>query len=269
MTDPTCEPGAPGRGGAYASVNGISMWYATHGSGEPLVALHPGLVDARAYGPNLPAWAAEFRVFTPEQRGHGHTADVDGPLSFTDMAADTAEFIDRVVGEPVRLLGCSDGAIVALLTALRRQDLVRRLVLISGPAHHAGWHDEAIDPDNEAPEFMHAMYGELSPDGREHYPVVLEKLARTHQVEPTVSDAELAELSCRTLVMLGDDDEVRLEHAVETYRSLPQGELVVVPGTSHGLLVEKADLCNRLILDFLTADPVETVAPLRRRQNQP
>ena len=75
---------------------------------------------------------------------------------------------------------------------------------------------------------------------------------------------DLGNVPCRTLVMVGDDDEVTLEHAVDFYRGLPNGELAVVPGTSHGLLVEKPDLCNRIIVDFLTIDPVETFAPIRR-----
>ena len=74
-------------------------------------------------------------------------------------------------------------------------------------------------------------------------------------------------LTCRTLVMVGDDDAVVLEHAIAPYRALPHGELAVVPGTSHGLLVEKPELCNRMIVDFLTTDPVETFAPIRRRAN--
>jgi pimeloyl-ACP methyl ester carboxylesterase len=65
--------------------------------------------------------------------------------------------------------------------------------------------------------------------------------------------------------MGGDDDEVRLEHAVEMYRALPDGELAVVPGTSHGLLVEKPELCNQIILDFLEGEAVATLAPIRRR----
>jgi pimeloyl-ACP methyl ester carboxylesterase len=64
--------------------------------------------------------------------------------------------------------------------------------------------------------------------------------------------------------MLGDDDEVRLEHGIALYRSLPNAELAVVPGTSHGLLVEKPKLCNATIIDFLTNDPVSTLAPIRR-----
>ena len=68
----------------------------------------------------------------------------------------------------------------------------------------------------------------------------------------------------RTLVVIADDDEVRLEHAVDLYRGLPDAELAVVPGTSHGLLVEKPELCNTLITEFFTKDPIKTFAPIRR-----
>ena len=64
--------------------------------------------------------------------------------------------------------------------------------------------------------------------------------------------------------MVGDDDEVRLEHALTMYRSVPNAELAIVPGTSHGLLHEKPELCNRLIMEFMTSPPVQTLAPIRR-----
>jgi pimeloyl-ACP methyl ester carboxylesterase len=82
--------------------------------------------------------------------------------------------------------------------------------------------------------------------------------------EPTLNAPDLREVISRTLVMVADDDEVKLEHAVEMYRSLPDPELAIIPGTSHGLLHEKPDLCNAIILDFLTTDPVPTIAPIRR-----
>ena len=115
----------------------ICTWYDEGGKGEPLVLLHPGGagVDARAWGPNLPALAEQFRVFTPERRAHGRTPDVDGPITFELMDNDTIAFLEAVVGEPSHLVGCSDGAIVALLVALRRPDLIRRLVLIAGVFH--------------------------------------------------------------------------------------------------------------------------------------
>jgi pimeloyl-ACP methyl ester carboxylesterase len=250
----------------YINVGGIRTWYDERGQGEPLVLLHPGGagVDARAWGPNLPALADRFRVYTPERRAQGRTPDVDGPITFELMADDTIAFLDAVVGEPAHLAGCSDGAIVALLVALRRPDLVRKLAFIAGVFHRDGWAPGLIDPDNTPPEFLADLYGELSPVGRERYPVVVAKLAQMHVEGPTLTVADLNRIGSRTLVMIGDDDEVRLEHAIELYRSLPDSELAIIPGTSHGLLVEKPKLCNTIIIDFLTTDPVPTMAPIRR-----
>ncbi len=247
----------------YVDLAGVRTWYDEHGAGEPLVLLHPGLVDSRAFGPNLDALAARFRTFTPERRGHGRTPDV-GPISFELMAEDSVRFLEQIVGGRARLLGCSDGAIVALLVALRRPDLVSHLVFVAGVFHHEGWLPGVIDPDNRPPEFLAASYGEVSPDGAEHFPVVAEKLARMHLIEPALTTTDLSRITSRTLVMQGDDDEVALEHALALYRALPNSELAVIPGTSHGLLVEKPELCNSIILDFLCNEPVQTFAPIRR-----
>jgi pimeloyl-ACP methyl ester carboxylesterase len=248
----------------YIEVGGVRTWYDERGDGEPVVLLHPGGVDARTWAPNLDAIAAQFRAFTPERRGHGHTPDVEGPISFELVAQDTIAFLETVAGGPAHLVGCSDGASVALLVALRRPDLARRVVFIAGVAHHDGWAPGVIDPDQAPPEFLARLYGELSPDGPDHFPVVTAKLDRMHAEEPTLTIADLNGVRSRTLVMLGDDDEVTLEHAIALYRGLPDGELAVVPGTSHGLLVEKPTLCNTIIVDFLTTAPVRTMAPIRR-----
>lgn len=253
----------------YVDLGVVRTWYDEHGAGEPLVLLHPGLVDSRVFGPNIAALAGRFRTFTPERRGHGHTPDVSGPITFELMAEDTVRFLERVVGTSTRLLGCSDGATIALLVALRRPDLVSRLVLVAGVFHHQGWLPGVIDPSSEPPEFLATSYGEISPDGAAHFKVVAEKLAHEHMVGPTLTTAELSGITSRTLVMQGDDDEVALEHAITLYRALPNSELAIVPGTSHGLLVEKPDLCNSIILDFLCNEPVQTFAPIRRANPDP
>jgi pimeloyl-ACP methyl ester carboxylesterase len=134
----------------------------------------------------------------------------------------------------------------------------------AGVFHHEGWVPGAIDPSNEPPEFLKELYGDVSPDGVDHYPVVVAKLAQMHAREPTLTMGDLKGIATRTPVMIGDDDEVTLEHAVAMYRSLTDAELMIVPGTSHGLLVEKPQLCNAVIVEFLTSNPVETVAPIRR-----
>jgi pimeloyl-ACP methyl ester carboxylesterase len=249
----------------HVDLNGVRTWYDELGEGDPLVILHPGLVDARAMAASVRVLADHFRVYTPERRGHGHTPDVDGPLRFEVMADDTVAFLERIVGGPARLLGVSDGAMVALLTAVRRPDLVKQLVCIAGPFNRDGWVPEAIDPANAPPHEFATSYGEVSPDGIEHYAVVVEKMARAHLEGPTLTADDLVGVECRVLVMMADDEEVTLEHAIEFYRALPRSELAIVPGTSHGLLVEKPELCHRIILDFLTNDPVPTLAPIRRR----
>lgn len=250
----------------YVNLNGIQTWYDVHGAGDPLVVLHPGGVgvDSRAFGPNLAALAEHFRVYLPERRGHGHTPDAPGDYSYALMAQDTVTFLEQVVGAPVRLLGVSDGAVVALLTTLQRPDLVTRLVCVAGVFHNSGWVPSAIAPTDEPPSFLIESYAEVSPDGPAHYKIVHRKLDEMHMQGPKLTPADLGKIECRTLVMVGDDDEVILEHAAEFYRALTKGEFAVIPGTSHGLMAEKPHLCNQIILDFLMNDPVETFAPIRR-----
>jgi pimeloyl-ACP methyl ester carboxylesterase len=250
-------------------VSGEGLWFGMSGAGDPLVLLHPGGagVDSRALAPQVAAFTQRFHVYTPEQRGHGRTPDTPGPLSYEQMTADTIRFIDQEVAAPVHLLGVSDGAVVALGVALRRPDLVRRLVLAAGVFHRDGWHDGVLD--GEPPDFLEGSYAELSPDGPGHYPVVVAKLAAMHAAEPAFTTADLGQVSCRALVLVGDDDEVRLEHAVAMYRAIPDAELAVIPGTSHGLLVEKPDLCNQIIETFLTTEPIATFAPIRRKHVPP
>lgn len=243
---------------------GIQTWYGERGEGPPLVLLHPGLVDSRAMTPTVEGLAGGFHVFTPDRRGHGRSPDVAGPVTYELMAGDTVAFLEGVVGGPAHLLGCSDGAVVALLVALRRPDLVRRLVFVAGVFHRDGWDPTALEADADPPEFLRQMYGEVSPDGVAHYDVVVAKVAADHARQPALTPEDLGRVTSRTLVMVGDDDEVRLEHAVALYRALPDAELAVVPGTSHGLLVEKPELCNLLARSFLAQDPVTTFAPIRR-----
>jgi len=236
----------------YTQLGDVNMWFDEHGEGEPLVLLHPGHADARAFGPNLDGLAANFHVYTPEQRGHGRTADVEGPINYERMARDTIAFVETEVAGPAYVLGHSDGAPVGLLVALLRPDLVRRLVFSAGVFHHDGWIPGAIDLDEESAEFLGTSYGEVSPDGPEHFAVVGAKLDRMHREEPALTSSDLAGISTPTLIMMADDDEVKVEHTIAMHRGLPDAQLAIVPGTGHGLLVDKPELCNTMIIDFLT-----------------
>jgi pimeloyl-ACP methyl ester carboxylesterase len=101
--------------GGYVQLGEVRTWYDEHGDGPPLVLLHPGGADARAWAPNLAPLAAHFHVYTPERRGQGRTPDVAGPITYELMARDTIAFLERVVGGPAHFVGHSAGANEALL----------------------------------------------------------------------------------------------------------------------------------------------------------
>ena len=162
--------------------------------------------DSRALDPLIAELDGTYACFTPDQRAHGRSRDVPGPLTFEAMAANTVAFSERSADTPVHLLGYSDGAIVALYVALARPDLVRSLVFAAAVFHYEGWLPGVLD--GEVPSFMGDSYGEVSPDGREHWPVVVAKLDALHAVAPALTVDDLATLTVPTLVMLGDDDEV-------------------------------------------------------------
>ena len=116
----------------YAELTNGSVWYDERGSGEPLVLLHGGAVDARFFEHNIDGLAEHFRVITTDLWGHGRTADREGPYSLESFSTDVAELIERVAGGPAHVLGHSIGAAVALDLTMRRPDLVRTLIQISG-----------------------------------------------------------------------------------------------------------------------------------------
>jgi pimeloyl-ACP methyl ester carboxylesterase len=240
---------------SYVEVAGLRVWHEVSGDGEPVVLLHGAFAGASSFAAQTPALvAAGFRVHAPERRGHAHTPDVDGPLSYQVMADDTLAYLDQELAGPAHLVGWSDGAVVALLVARDRPDLARRLVLIGQYYNSAGKvADTDLDRLLESPEAMHFLRGEydrVSPDGPDHFPVVYEKTMRMLRTEPEIDLQTLAAITAPTLVLQGDRDEVTLEHSAAVVAGLPDARLAVLPGT-HGLPMELPDVVNPLIVAFL------------------
>jgi pimeloyl-ACP methyl ester carboxylesterase len=123
---------------AYVDAVGVRTYYEAEGVGDPLVLLHGGLCTIEAFGAQTAALAPHYRVVNPERRGHGRTPDVPGPITYDNMTGDTIAFLDAVDVRDAHLVGWSDGAVVALKVALRRPDLVGKLVLIGQGVNHDG-----------------------------------------------------------------------------------------------------------------------------------
>jgi pimeloyl-ACP methyl ester carboxylesterase len=171
--------------------------------------------------------------------------------------------VEKIVGRSVPLVGYSAGAIVALWVAVRRPDLVSKLALISGAFDADG---VILRPSADArpPAPLLAAYAQVSPDGADHFPVVIAKIVRAMEEGTWLSAAQLRAVTCPALIMAADDDNVTLEHTLTLYRGMPDAQLAIVPWTSHLLLHEKSDLCTRLVADFLMAEPRPTLMPIRR-----
>ena len=212
----------------YVSIGGNDTWVDdARGSdgAAPVLLLHGGLSNSElldgALGPTIDG-AGLGRV-SFDRRGHGRTRDTDDPFHYRDMATETIAVLEQVVGEPAHLVGYSDGANVALLVAIDRPDLVRSMVCISGNYSPDGIHLD-IDPDDPALAMIADAYVAVSPDGADHFPVVLEKSFAMFASEPDLTTADLSRISAPTLVIAGDDDAVTLPHTCSLFEAIPPGD---------------------------------------------
>ena len=258
--------------GEARDVSGHQVWVSDTGEDDPVVLLHGGLGSSDDLAPQGEALAASHRVVAFDRRGHGRTADRADPFSYAAMADETVAVLESVVGGPAHLVGWSDGGIVALHVALARPDLVRSLVLIGANFHRDGLLPEffRVAEDDPVMEMLAAAYAERSPDGAGHWAEALAKSLDLWHREPNLTVDDLATITAPVLVLVGDDEPIPLSHTCALYESLTNGQLAVVPGTSHLVPLEKADLVNRLIADFLAEDgPPVTFMPMHRARAQP
>jgi pimeloyl-ACP methyl ester carboxylesterase len=244
------------RPGDYVEAGGLRTYYEAYGNGEPVLLLPGGLCTAETFDGLSAPLGERHRVYVVERRGQGRTPDVDGPITYENMAGDTIAFFEALDIGSAHLVGWSDGALVGLHVALRRPELVRKLVLIGQYVNLDGARPEQyvflerVTRDAFPPSFEQA-YAAVSPDGPEHFGVVFDKLLPLWRSDPGFTPADLEDLLAPTLVLMGDDDVISLEHAAMLQRSIPDCMVAVVPGTSHALPLEKPDLVNRVVLDFL------------------
>jgi pimeloyl-ACP methyl ester carboxylesterase len=250
-------------------IGGHPTWVDDRGAGnETVVLLHGGMSHSGllldAFGDAL---TARYRVVSFDRRGLGRTPDTGAPFHYADMATETIGVLESVVGGPAHLVGWSDGGIIALLVALRRADLVRRVVVIGTNVHHNALLPVDVDPQGPFATKLYQDYAALSPDGADHFENISERFGVMVTTEPTMSPDDLVAISAPTLVMVGDDDFVGLDHTCAIYAALRAGRLAVVPGASHSLPLEQPALVASLIVDFLASDePPPTLLPVRRAE---
>ena len=260
--------------GNYAEVNGLRMYYEIHGTGEPLVLLHGAYMTIGAMGPVVPGLAETRQVIAVELQAHGHTADIDRPITYEQMADDTAALLRHLGIGQTDVFGFSMGGGVALQLAIRHPDLLRKLVVASASYTSDGMQPElhemipSITPEMFAGSPIEAAYLEVAPNPGD-FPRLVEKLKRLDMTPFDWSAEDVRGIEAPTLIVVGDSDAIRLEHAVDLFRllgggtmgdlaGLPKSQLVVLPGTTHFVppgsgVLDRAEWLLAMVPAFLDA----------------
>jgi pimeloyl-ACP methyl ester carboxylesterase len=248
----------------YAPVNGLNMYYEIHGVSDgknpPLVLLHGGgSTIETSLGNVLPSLAKARQVLAFEQQGHGHTADItDRPFTFEQSADDTAALMHHLKVEKADFFGYSNGGNVVMQVAIRHPHLVRKLIVASAMYKRDGLYPEFWESMKHAtlqdmPAELREAYLRVAPNP-EDLPMFHEKCVKRMLEFKDWKPLDIQSINSPTLILVGDADIIRLEHAVEMFRLLPRAQLAVLPGTDHMMLVKRSDWLVSMILAFLDAD---------------
>lgn len=263
--------------GQYAEVNGINLYYETHGSGRPLILLHGGLGSGEMFGEALPVLAGEHQVIAVDLQGHGRTADIARPIDLRLMADDIAALIEHLGLDRPDLVGYSLGGGVAMHTAARYPEKVGRLVAVSTFLRRDAIYPEILAQQGQvnaaAAEFMkdtpmYELYQRVAPRP-EDFPRLLDKIGETMAKDFDYTE-DVRGLQVPTLVVAADADMAPPSHFVEMFNLLdgglrdggwmgegrPKGghALAILPGLTH-YNIFGSPLLAATVLAFLAEQP--------------
>ncbi len=240
----------------FVDVNNLHMYYETHGQGQPLLLLHGEFATTEIFAALIPRLETQRRLILVEQQGHGHTADIDRPLSFAQMADDTAALLDHLQVRSVDVFGYSGGGTVALQLALKRRHLVGKIALASTIYDERGYFPGVMEalksssPDAFPLEIREA-YDKVAPDPQKWATLVYKsaEMAKNPSTAGFLTVDQLEMVGAPTLVLMGQDDFIEPEYAKNMARLL-RTELKVLPGDHSSYLTSDPQHLLELITPF-------------------
>ena len=240
-------------GQKYMNINGLEMYYEIKGEGQPILFIHGGGMCTEAYQQEINNLSKKYKVIAADNQAQGRTNDIDREITYENMANDQIILLDSLGVDSVIVFGHSDGGVVGLYMTINNPERVRKLIVSGSNYNASGVLDEFTDLLKGAtPEiFQNDYFNELSPDGPDHWPVVMQKLKNMWLNEPNISDQELNSILVPTLIIVGDHDMIKINHTVEMFKKINNSNLLVVPNASHEVLNEKAEFVLPLIFDFI------------------
>lgn len=223
---------------SYASVNGLKMYYEIQGTGTPLVLIHGGGSTINTtFGRVLNDFARTHQVIAVEMQAHGHTADIDRPLSFVQDAEDIAELLKQLNIGKANIFGFSNGASTALQFAIRHPEMTNKIIVASSFYKKSGapdwfWNMMANPTFESMPRILKDEFSKINPDTNALYRMYERDVVRM-QSFPDISDEEMKSIKAPAFIIIGDKDVITAEHAVEMHRLISNSRLSIIPG-GHG-----------------------------------
>jgi pimeloyl-ACP methyl ester carboxylesterase len=238
-----------------APVNGIEMYYAIYGSGEPLILLHGGLGHADVWGNQIPAFAKRYKVVVADSRGHGRSTRTSEPYSYRLMASDVVALMDHLKIDKAAIVGWSDGGIIGLDIAVNHPERVTKLFAFGANTNVAGLRPDIANNVvfNKYIERAGKDYERLSKTPKD-YDAFVTQISEMWATQPDYKPEELAKITAPTAIADGEHDEaIRQEHNAEMAKLIPGAKLVILPGVSHFAMWQNPELFNKAVLDFLSS----------------
>jgi len=242
--------------GRYADLNGIRMYYETYGKGSVLVLLHGGAGNGDQFSQQIGPFQQHFHLVVPDMCAQGRTTDRPGPLTYHAMAEDVIALANRLGVKRFDVMGWSDGGVTGLDLAIHHPDRIRRLVTFG-----ANFSPDGVNPSDVAwndtatvaafGDGMREGWTKLNPQPG-NYAAAMGKILHMWKTEPHFTAAQLHSIKAPVLVCAGEHDLIRRDHTEALTRAIPGAQMWIVPGASHGAMIEKPELVNPRVIEFLT-----------------
>ena len=236
----------------HAPINGIKIWYATFGKGEPVLMLHGGLANSNYWGNQVPALAEKYRVIVMDSRGHGRSTRDDRPYGYDLMAADVIGLMDFLKLPKAAIIGWSDGAILGLDIAINHPERLTKLFAFAANSDPSGVADIAQSPVfNVYIARAEKEYQALSPTP-DQYKSFLDQISKMWETQPNFTTEELRGISVPTWIVDADHDEaIKRENTEFMAAAIPNAGLLLQPQVSHFSFLQDPAQFTGDVLHFL------------------
>ena len=235
--------------GAYASVNGIKLYYEIYGAGQPMLQIHGNGLSISSMGHQIAFFSPHYKVIVADSRGHGRSEIGAGRLTYEQMAEDLNALLEKLNTKPVYVLGWSDGGIIGLLLAIRHPDKVGKLAIMGANLNPEGAYDWGFNWAVKEDKRVAALIAKG--DTSQPWPLLRQHLDLLAK-QPHIPIADLAKVMAPTLVMAGDKDVIRDDHTLQIFHGIRQAHLAIFPGATHMIPWQNHELFDQTVERFFS-----------------